>query len=525
MRFTRHRHFVAVAALVAAGTLWPASRAAAVIVVAEDLLVSLDANDPTAGTASWTNMGSLGGSFAENGDAVLGIFGPTDALGVEFFGAQAYQGPAAPAGITGAGTRSIEVWAYNPALNPEETLVSWGRRGGPEGTNLAFNYGSNGTFGAVGHWGAPDMGWNGNPTTGEWHHLVYTYDGAAARVYDNGVLKNTRTFTANTHADFPINIAAQNTNTVTTPPGALDAGNRLSGAIGMVRIHDGVLNAAAIMNNFQEEAAIYGVTPPPPPPPPAGLVGLWRFDDAGALGHDTSSQGNDVAPQGDAAYTSAGRYGGAVDLDGDGDMLDRATFPTEVPTGNESYSVAAWFKARASSLAGDVDPKGIVGWGNYGSVRAVNALRLFQDNGFRHYWWGADLDASDAQVSGLGVDVDDGEWHHITATYDQLTGLRTLYLDGNLLVQDSPGTNNAAAANFAIGRTCIACAGGEFFDGLLDDVAIFDVALNPNQIGAVMSGNYSEFGGPVPEPSTFVLAGFAAAALAVGVRRSRRASR
>ncbi len=520
MKRTRQSLVFALGAMLVGAHL-SAQRAAADIVIADDLLVSLSASDASAGTPSWTNLGTLGGAFTENGDAVLGLFGVADAPGVEFFGAEAYAGPASPASITGAGTRSIEVWAYNTALNPEETLVSWGRRGGPEGTNLAFNWGSNATFGAVGHWGAPDMGWNGNPAVNEWHHLVYTYDGATARVYDNGVLKNTRTFAANTHADYNINIAAQNTNSAA--PGTLDAGNRLSGAIGAVRIHDGVLTAAAIANNFQEEAAFYGAVAPPPPPPPVGLVSLWRFDDAADLGKDSMPLANHVTPQGNAAYSAAGKLGGAASLDGDGDMLDRAVFPTEVPTGNESYTVAAWFQADTSSLPGDADPKGIIGWGNYGSVRQVNALRLFQDNGFRHYWWGADLDASDAQVAGQGVDVDDGQWHHITATYDQLTGLRTLYLNGQLLVQDSPGPNGATAANFAIGRTCTFCAGGEFFDGLLDDVAVFDVALSADQVATVMGGDFSAFGGPVPEPSTYALAGLGALGVLLGARRRVRA--
>jgi hypothetical protein len=132
------------------------------------------------------------------------------------------------------------------------------------------------------------------------------------------------------------------------------------------------------------------------------------------------------------------------------------------------------------------------------------------------------LDASDAQVSALGVNVDDGQWHHITATYDQLTGLRQLFLDGQLLVQDSPGANGATAQNFAIGRTCIGCAGGEFFDGLLDDVAVFDRSLSPAEVLQVMSGDFTTFGGPpVPEPSTFALA--AVGLVALGWRLRRRA--
>ena len=35
------------------------------------------------------------------------------------------------------------------------------------------------------HWAA-DLGWNGTPSAGRWHYLVYTFDGKTARVYDNG---------------------------------------------------------------------------------------------------------------------------------------------------------------------------------------------------------------------------------------------------------------------------------------------------------------------------------------------------
>jgi hypothetical protein len=520
MKLSRRSLTLALATALGLGANLSADRAEADIIIAENLLVSLNASDATAGTASWLNGGTLGGAFMSVGGPTTGMFGSADAPGISFDGSQAYTGPIAPVSITGPGTRTIEVWAYNEALNPEETMVSWGRRGGgPDGSNLAFNWGSNGTYGAVGHWGSPDMGWNGNPATNEWHHLVYTYDGVTTRVYDNGVLKNSRAVALNTHAGFPINLASQNS-TNGTPPGTLDGGNRLSGAIGAVRVHDGVLNAAAILNNFQQDAAFYGAVAPPPPPPPTGLVSLWRFDESADVGNDSMARNNDLTAQGNAAYTAGGKYGGAVALDGAGDMLDRATFPADLPIGDEAYTVAAWFQADNPRVGPDA--RGIIGWGNYGGGRQVNALRLAGDNGFAHYWWGADLAASDAQVGAHDVDVDDGQWHHIAATYDPLTGQRTLYLNGQLLAQDSPGPNGAAAGNFAIGRTCITCQGGEFFDGMLDDVAAFDMALSAAQVNSIMTGNFSEFGGPVPEPSTFVLAAFGGVALIYGARRRAR---
>ncbi|HAO95407.1 MAG TPA: hypothetical protein DCQ96_05055, partial [Verrucomicrobiales bacterium] len=50
-------------------------------------------------------------------------------------------------------------WVYNPSFGAEEAIVSWGHRGGPDGTNSGMHQGNNATFGAVGHWGSPDTGW------------------------------------------------------------------------------------------------------------------------------------------------------------------------------------------------------------------------------------------------------------------------------------------------------------------------------------------------------------------------------
>src|SRR5690606_7534017 len=98
----------------------------------------------------------------------------------------------------------------------EETAVAWGRRGGPEGSNLTFGYGNNATWGAVGHWGAPDIPWyaaGGSPTLGQWHHLVYTYDGSTVRLYSDGVQTYSETVgLLGTHAELTINIGAQNGN-------------------------------------------------------------------------------------------------------------------------------------------------------------------------------------------------------------------------------------------------------------------------------------------------------------------------
>ncbi|MBN1419603.1 MAG: hypothetical protein JXP34_12570 [Planctomycetes bacterium] len=229
--------------------------AGAEIEVAEELFVSLDAADPSAGDDIWENQGTLDDFERVGFPQVVDINGAPAVLFAGGIPPEAYQCfDVAPEGLVGLDpTRSIEVWAVNDAIAAEETMVAWGKRGGPAaGSNLAFNYGSDATFGAVGHWGAPDIGWGVVPAAGEWHHLVYTYDGTTTRVYADGKETNFEVLGAgviNTWADTRITIAAQLEADGVTLNSAL-AGTL---AIGRVRVHDGVLTPEQIANNHREE--------------------------------------------------------------------------------------------------------------------------------------------------------------------------------------------------------------------------------------------------------------------------------
>ncbi len=219
--------------------------------VAEELLVDLRAEDLDYGTAgaTWTNHGTLG-DFAAMGTPVVEDVDGRKA--VTFDGSSYFEGPESTPGIHGDGTRSIEIWAYNgPDFVAEETMVSLSHRGGPDNTNLAFNYGNHGTWGAVGHWGAGgDMPWSGQhspaPAANNWWYLVYTFDGTSVRLYVNAEENTTRDIPLNTHGPNIIRVAAQADNS----GDGVDAGLSFTGSVAEVRIHDGVLRPAEIANNF-----------------------------------------------------------------------------------------------------------------------------------------------------------------------------------------------------------------------------------------------------------------------------------
>ena len=214
--------------------------------------------------------------------------------------------------------------------------------------------------------------------------------------------------------------------------------------------------------------------------PPAGttLTGLaayWSFDSSSNfnvpdVGGSTLTKGNG------ASWSASGKFGGALSLNGGSQSLYDTSSPSYLPVGNSSYTQSVWFKPDVVSGNG-----GLVGWGDYFSSRRVNALRLYQNSGgFRHYWWGADLDCTGAQCP-----ISTGTWYHVASTWDGTT--RKLFVNGVLKRSDIPGANDATAANFHIGKTC--CS--EFFNGLIDDVAIYTRALSAEEVAELANSSIS----------------------------------
>jgi hypothetical protein len=223
-----------------------------------DVLINLDATAlPLGPLTTWTNTGTVSGNFVATGAPTVTTVAGLKAVSFSG-GGDLFAGPLAPAAITGVNPScSIEVWALNPGMAGEETLVAWGKRDTADGANMAFNYGNAGAYGAVGHWGGQDLGWKdagGGPVTGVWHHLVYTYDGGGVaatgttRVYADGVLQNSEfNGNLNTVADTAFVLGAQN-NGAGAPQG-FNSGL----SIAKVRIHNVVLTPAQIAAQFAAE--------------------------------------------------------------------------------------------------------------------------------------------------------------------------------------------------------------------------------------------------------------------------------
>ena len=93
--------------------------------------------------------------------------------------------------------------------------------------------------------------------------------------------------------------------------------------------------------------------------------------------------------------------------------------------------------------------------------------------------------------------VDDDAWHHIAVVGD--IAARRIYIDGALAASGAVGVPTAATgASFNIGGNGVYDAMGNFFNGTIDDVAVWDAALSATFIDKLADGTLSPVGPGAP---------------------------
>ncbi|MCA9490718.1 MAG: hypothetical protein KC621_12395 [Myxococcales bacterium] len=192
----------------------------------------------------------------------------------------------------------------------------------------------------------------------------------------------------------------------------------------------------------------------------------WDFDDPASPGFDVVDGAALMFTEGGATVVSGGVSGWALQLDGVDDRLVTAGPEPVVPGGSAPFTIEAWIRPNATISAS----QGVMSWGETaGSTQKRVALRVTTPNNVK-------LDfAGTAHNTGAGSDLDDGLWHHLAATWDGST--RRLYVDGTF--RGAKGASpNLETTDVQIGSAF----DGEFFDGALDEVKVYDFALSDTQV-------------------------------------------
>jgi hypothetical protein len=204
------------------------------------------------------------------------------------------------------------------------------------------------------------------------------------------------------------------------------------------------------------------------PEPEPNLVSHWKFDEgSGTIAYDSAGD-NDGTIYGEAVWTT-GQIDGALDFDGVDDYVDCGTGPAITGTG--TFTSSAWVKVTELPVSGAlvvVNQRSTLA--NDGSylidVLSSGYVHFEVFNGGYGFYFNSD------------VSVGDGFWHHIVGVRTSTTE-GEIYVDGKLAGSGSGPARSLSNFDVVVGRWN---GGSLYFNGIIDDVRIYNRALSAEEI-------------------------------------------
>ncbi len=282
-------------------------------------------------------------------------------------------------------------------------------------------------------------------TAGTWYHVVVILGSGGMKMYINGILQTQTSAVTTTPADIAPHIADM-------------IGTRISvygfwsGLIDDVRIYNRALTAAEVRYHYNRGAP----------------VALWKFEEGeGQTAFDSTENNNDGRLGSTTAADAAdptwiqGKYGSALSFDGVDDYVDAGNGASLGIT--NAITIEAWIKPNNVAAT-----QGIV-------LKSQDAfgykLEIYQSK-LNAYVYGPNK--SNAGTNLLVNNV----WQHVAFTYDG-SNLIT-WINGSLdkSVAASGSITSSSNDHLWIGNY----ANTYFFNGLIDDVRIYNYARSASQI-------------------------------------------
>ncbi len=232
------------------------------------------------------------------------------------------------------------------------------------------------------------------------------------------------------------------------------------------------------------------------------LVAHWDFEEgAGATVFDQSGNGHDGATSGGPVWEPSPIAGGNYALRFENGKAVKVPNHPDLLPGDHSYTISAWLQTSVTS--GDQT----ITWAQRGccgnsQVLAIGSSATTPPNALA-FSYHANRIACCTNPEWVRLQtptsVANGEWRHVVAVRDREVGVARLYLDGVLVdaVPDSDANINTTST-FGIGHRPSDAIGinERYFNGLLDEIKIWDGALSSSDIKTLYS--YERPGGGPP---------------------------
>ena len=223
-------------------------------------------------------------------------------------------------------------------------------------------------------------------------------------------------------------------------------------------------------------------------------TGVWdsnyqmvlHLNETSGTHYDATLNGNDGTPQGGVTQDSTGKIDGADSFDGSDDTINITNDASLNFGAGQSFTIEMWTKWETLSATRAMYRS--AGSGKRWLLeRRENDLARFEVH-----------DGSSGEYVVSTTTLEDGQFHHIVGVRDGISGVLTLYVDGNSEGTPS-GTYIGSVSNNEHYFIASRSGGAAFFKGIIDEVRISSTAKSAGWINSSYNNQHS--------PSTFYSVG------------------
>ncbi|MBI5100002.1 MAG: thrombospondin type 3 repeat-containing protein [Nitrospirae bacterium] len=229
-------------------------------------------------------------------------------------------------------------------------------------------------------------------------------------------------------------------------------------------ITDPIDNCPAVSNPTQSDSDI-----------PEGMISYWMFEEGSGTDVNDSINVNHGTMVNDPAWT-AGKVGSALSFDGTDDYVSIQDSPALDP--QNAITIEAWIQPAVLASAAIVDKKPDDNNRRQFHITSSGELHA----GLGNAWW----------FTATGIIIPN-QWTHTAFTYDETSSVIKAYINGNEvpLIRCSYGSSSNICNSYSgsipdtsvpltIGKA--AASSSEYFKGFIDEVAMYNLALTPQEI-------------------------------------------
>lgn len=301
-----------------------------------------------------------------------------------------------------------------------------------------------------------------------WNHWALTYDssGNVAKIYKNG---ESISFTNN-----GTNPVGQNLTTTTSnlKIGVRDSSisNPLEGNLQGIRIYNRILTSKEIKNLYRWGSGDYtrqslhdGTD--------KGTVSRYEFT-SGSVTADSWGKST-LTDNTSAGTTSDAVSGNAKRFDGTDDEYMRATNSGQFNFGAGDFTASIWIKPDVNTSANR----------RFLTTNSSSGrISMFVDGGTQNLRSEVQDGSNSSSINTNKIDIISGNWYQTALVWDGSANMSKLYANGRLLAWDNTTLGDISTGSDLFIGSFDSSTSGDSWDGALDDVRIYDRALEPLEI-------------------------------------------